>query len=937
MKKKKQAFTLAEALILLLIAALLAAALVPVITRKHKDVGEHGEWVCTMNGEGKHVVKSTYRGKVTQFEVAANNGENCIFSPPAAAKDFTVKAVGGGGSGAGGTQGGVETIYDSRSEGSNFAGVIETDVNYNILFAGGGGGGGGMACGEAKDQSDTINTDFNSTSLFCDEIVNIQSGATGAYGDSGRCKNTTNYSYGKYEDDWVFHVSDSWGDPPRYFTLGEVPVPPNNADGTCERTSDAGDITCKGQEGKGIHGPDYIPTTSEYQYHPYGFVDVPINGFNYNLLKLNDKEYSSDPTYNAKNNKDAKVTIYDVDGKQIKDVPVFDVKYYYLNDTSTEYQGAGNTPPYDPSKGTFNSYQDKIMCFAESNIPMSKQMQGGAYKGLYLINLDNPDGDPGIKCWNLPGQAGKAGDPSNLRELDDVRAGLSIFVSEGSQGTGQMTGGQRSVSAFLLSSSGELTLQTKQSYDGGPGSDGTDTILTVGNEQFVAAGGKGGAARQLKSMQNQYVNIPVYEASVTQNPTSRPNNPWCNDIGAVTDPSVCYKHPDCNAPCTTPKCCTWNGPCNATDPETGACTSYEQISGCDESHCGCAEWTCRSATHSVIYYNTLSTKQKVMIRPKYFNTINVNTCIYSASLGDPTALPISAYQEYMLNSKQVTMSKKNAAPDADFPYFNGAPTEYEVDNSDGNDLYYYTLNNADRKRYEGEPGSGGYGAGELTKNYVKVDDNGQSYPKFTGDDGVSGYAAILKSSAYGGTGGQAGQYVSTMVKKLGKLDITVGRPGAPGSPGSDGTDGGDTIIKEYGEEKPMFLLKGGLAGQAKKLNAMGNATDVKGGDGSSSPIENESNRAKIIPLGGLSSDDEGNSNSSMDGQTAAIGEIWGGGGNAITGGSFGLPSSVSAVLNMIGGHPLDMTYGAGGGGGAGGRDKAGFGGAGTPGAVIIKW
>ena len=80
MKKKIHAFTLAEALILLLIAALLAAALVPVITRKHKDVGEHGEWICTINSNGQHVVKTTYRGKVSQFEVASNGGEHCVFS-----------------------------------------------------------------------------------------------------------------------------------------------------------------------------------------------------------------------------------------------------------------------------------------------------------------------------------------------------------------------------------------------------------------------------------------------------------------------------------------------------------------------------------------------------------------------------------------------------------------------------------------------------------------------------------------------------------------------------------------------------------------------------------------------------------------------------------------------------------------------------------------
>lgn len=937
MKKTKHAFTLAEALILLLIAALLAAALVPVITRKHKEVGEHGEWVCTMNSEGKHVVKSTFRGKVTQFEVAANNGDMCVFSPPAAAKDFTVKAVGGGGSGAGGTQGGVETVYDSRGDNSNYAGVIETDGNYNIMYAGGGGGGGGMACGEAKDQSGTINTDFNSIKLFCDEILDQDGTATGAYGDPGRCVETTKYDNGDRTDDWVFHPSDSFSDPPKYIPISEHPTPPNNAGGYCKRIDEAGNIECNANGGKGFHGPDFIPGTSEYQYHEFGYFDVPIDGFDYNLLKLNDREYSSNSQYNAKTDPIPKVTIYDVDGKEIKDVPVFDVKYYYLADTSDEYQAAGSTPPYDPSNGTFNTYQQKVMCFAESGVPMSKEMKGGSYKGLYLNNLDDPENDPGIKCWNLPGMGGSQGAVINLAEIEGLRAGQSIFVSEGTNGTGQQTGGQHTVGAFLLDSSGQLSLQTAQSYDGGPGSDGTETVLTIGNEQYTAAGGKGGAARQLKSMQDQYVNIPVREASVKPRTiSSYADNPWCEDHTGV-EASECAKHPACSAECN-PNWCEWPV-CYEEDPETGACIKPGTDSGYSEYHCGCKDYDCVSPRHARVYYDSYEVQPTIIIRKKYFNTINVNTCIYSADIGDPTQLPMMAHDgdtNFILNSKQVTMKGTNFVPDADFPKFNGSPTLYEVDNSDGNDLYYYTLDAADRKRYEGEPGSGGYGAGELTKNYVKVDDTGKSFAKFTGDDGVKGYAAILKSSAYGGTGGQAGQYVSTMVKKLGKLEITVGRPGAPGSPDYDGIAGGDTIIKQYGEEKPMFLLKGGSAGQAKKLNVMSTSTDVKGGNGAASPIENESNRARILPLGGLSSDDAGNTNSSMDGQTAAIGEIWGGD-EPVTGACFGLPATVSAVLNMIGGHPLDMTYGAGGGGGAGGKDGAGFGGAGTPGAVIIKW
>ena len=884
MKKKKYAFTLAEALILLLIAALLAAALVPVITRKHKDVGEHGEWVCTMDSDGKHVVKSTYRGKITQFETAYNDGEMCVFSPPAAAKDFTVKAVGGGGSGAGGTAGAAETIFNSLAEDSNFAGVVDSNTNFSIIVAGAGGGGGGMACGEAKEESDTINKDWNDPQIFEDESKAYH----GAYKTPG---------------DWVYYQSDSFTDPPRYYTFDEVSAP--YGPGPCERVSDAGDVQCGSPLGDGIKSPDPDPYTGEYRYHPYGMVDKPHPDFpDYNLLKQNDKQYTDNYEYGkAENN--IEVTIFDANFNKIEDVPVYDVKYYYIEPGISGKQG----------------YQDRAICFAEKNWPMSKEMNNGAYKGLFITNKDpnkDPDDDT-IKCWNLPGQGGKAGGPQNASTLENIRAGQSIFVSAGNPGSGQLAGGTHTVGAFLLDSSGDLTLQTKPSYDGGPGTAGTETVVTIGDQQILAAGGKGGAARQLMTI--NYINVPVHECSVVQKKWTNLDNPSCPRGLGPNDCST--KHPHCYSECDWHQECWYNCHPECTgEGEDQSCTTVCDDYGRDDScPCEAEGYTCHSQTHDVISYEEATTCYDA-IRSTYFKTLTVHACIYSSAVlpeniqESPTPLNVGGEAGLM--------------GDADYPFFPSEVEEYKPDNSgDGNDILYYTLEKADRKKYVSKFGGGGYGAGELTKNYVE-DDNGTSYAKFVGDPGERGYVAIMKSNAYGGTGGQAGQYVSTMVKKLGKLEITVGKPGAPTNSKEEGIAGGDTIVKEYGKDEPLFVLKGGYGGQAQKLTVMAGPDSVKGGDGGPSPIENESNRAKIIPYGGLSG-----SNTSLDGMTAIISDIWGG--SSISGASFGLPAGISYALNKVGGHPLDMTYGAGGGGGAGAASDAGGGGAGTPGAVIIKW
>lgn len=855
MKKKIHAFTLAEALILLLIAALLAAALVPVITRKHKDVGEHGEWICTINSNGQHVVKTTYRGKVSQFEVASNGGDHCVFSPPANAKNFTIKAVGGGGGGGGGASGVTETVFDSRiADGENqvFAGSIDTDGAYSIIYAGGGGGGGGMACGEASKQFYAKSTfTLNNATLFLNETPSSDRGGYGASINSAAKWDYTNQ---------------------RYYGKDKLPAPPN-----CTVVSDAGLISCN------IQSPDAVP--SPKRHYQYGYVDQPIPNFDYDLLIQNDKKFTDKHNYGKT---DYSVKIYDAKGNAKTVKSLYDVKYNYIQVGSISDN---------------NALSKRAFCFAE-DWDMSKSVDGDV--GLYLS--DKSASKPSIKCWNLPGIGGRAADIVTQPQNVELHAGQSIYATVGQGGSGNISGqSDHKVHAYLLAGETALSLQEKKAYLGDDGSAGGDTIIDYGTGRKVIKGAAGGASRQLAKV--NFINIPVYECAVEPVvSTSVPNSKGCPS-GWHESSSSCTSTPGCKA--------------------TYGCEYYKDVpvydeegndTGKTEKQCGNYAYKCSvNGYHEEINKYDVTSNCVVAIRPQYFTKMQqINACIYSSDIPED--------HEYYHDFTKL-----------DYPFFNKPIKEYipGVDASDDgeteNDIEVVTLQG--RTKYTGNPGSGGYGAGELTRNYIKNTGETENFARFEGSKGTDGFVAIYKSDAYGGTGGQAGQYISTMVKKVGKLEITIGTPGKGGTSSQNGMSGKATTIKESSTNENMFVLQGGMGGQGKRLNVVGPHGLVSGGDGASSPVENEANRAKIIPLGGGS----GN-NASVRGQTAAIGEIWGL--PTMSGISLNYKQGSSwgtVFLNLVGRHPLDMTYGAGGGGGGGGENTWGEGGCGTPGAVIIKW
>ena len=129
-------FSLAEALMALLVVSLITIATIPVITKKKRSLENipHGQWTCEIDEDGMH---SSYSQDAPTPVV---NADHCEFTPPPRAKNFIIKAVGGGGGGGAGYSNLVmEALYPGQSKRIDFL----ANNQYDIVLVGGGGGDGG--------------------------------------------------------------------------------------------------------------------------------------------------------------------------------------------------------------------------------------------------------------------------------------------------------------------------------------------------------------------------------------------------------------------------------------------------------------------------------------------------------------------------------------------------------------------------------------------------------------------------------------------------------------------------------------------------------------------------------------------------------------------------------------------------------------------------
>ena len=150
--EKHFGFSLAEALITLLIVCLITLASIPVLTKKRRTItdGGSGQWICTLveqkdaNGNVtgyKHVYwnSQTSDGDINDPSTwdVAGDGTSCTFAPPLKAKNFAVTLIGGGGGGANGKFSTEQYLNESKTATEE----LPKGKGYSIALFGGGGGG----------------------------------------------------------------------------------------------------------------------------------------------------------------------------------------------------------------------------------------------------------------------------------------------------------------------------------------------------------------------------------------------------------------------------------------------------------------------------------------------------------------------------------------------------------------------------------------------------------------------------------------------------------------------------------------------------------------------------------------------------------------------------------------------------------------------------
>ena len=132
-------FSLAEAMITILIIGIIALLSVPIAKKIEKKQDQlHGKWICTINKAGQHVMwQKGFPGDSSNPETWQATGNSCTFNAPLKARNFSIQAIGGGGGGAAGVSG-----LDVKTDSFN----VKNYGIYRMVAVGAGGAGGMSEC-----------------------------------------------------------------------------------------------------------------------------------------------------------------------------------------------------------------------------------------------------------------------------------------------------------------------------------------------------------------------------------------------------------------------------------------------------------------------------------------------------------------------------------------------------------------------------------------------------------------------------------------------------------------------------------------------------------------------------------------------------------------------------------------------------------------------
>ncbi len=210
--KKEKGFSLAEALITLLIVCLITLATIPVLTKKKRDLTSsgHGVWMCTRNSADEYVYysKEADNGDPNNPNTWTKTGtDSCEFKPPAQARNFSITLIGGGGGGGNGVSK-YQKFLEKTSGSSDWTLAHYTEETlesgfYEISVVGGGGGSGGA----------NNNSDYGPGAGGSSSFAKVN-----AYLTRG---NVYSYSVGKGGDGGDPRWNGGWKDPDAAYWAGD--------------------------------------------------------------------------------------------------------------------------------------------------------------------------------------------------------------------------------------------------------------------------------------------------------------------------------------------------------------------------------------------------------------------------------------------------------------------------------------------------------------------------------------------------------------------------------------------------------------------------------------------------------------------------------------------------------------------------------------------
>ncbi len=202
--KRHSGFSIAEALITMLIIALVLTMTIPVFTKqKRQGTAPSGRWWCMVDASGQQ--RSLYYmedyewadfwqddGKGDGKGWTGQNADGmCEFRPDANARNFTVTVVGGGGGGASGSTLTIDAEGDTELKATSTGSydfIPAVSGTYNVVLVGAGGAGGSIFCSDRAGAGGSGAYTFQTVNLTAGQKYTavVGKGGTPQTGDSNK-------------------------------------------------------------------------------------------------------------------------------------------------------------------------------------------------------------------------------------------------------------------------------------------------------------------------------------------------------------------------------------------------------------------------------------------------------------------------------------------------------------------------------------------------------------------------------------------------------------------------------------------------------------------------------------------------------------------------------------------------------------------------------